>query len=311
MAATASAAPGVGRRNRRLWNQEAVEGYICIAPWLIGFVAFVAGPMIAALVISFTYWSLLAPPEWIGLENYQRLVSDPLFTTSLYNTMYISFTAVPLQLILALLIAMALNQKLGGLTIYRTIFYLPSQMPIVASALLWMWVFNPDYGLANALLYMVGLPGLGWLFDPALSKPSIILITLWGGIGTPLIIFLAGLQSVPDTLYEAANIDGAGPIDRFRNITLPMLSPIIFFNLIIGIIASFQAYFTLVFVTTQGGPANSTMILILYIYFKAFRDFDMSYASAMAWALFVIVLTLTAINFLLARWWVHYEGGDA
>jgi multiple sugar transport system permease protein len=311
MAATATTAPALGRQSRRLWNQEAVEGYICIAPWLIGFIAFVAGPMIAALVISFTHWSLLSPPEWIGLENYERLVADPMFRISLWNTMFISFIAVPLQLVLALLIAMALNQKLAGLTVYRTIFYLPSQMPIVASALLWMWVFNPDYGLANALLHMVGLPGLGWLFDPNLSKPSIILITLWGGIGTPLIIFLAGLQSVPDTLYEAANIDGAGPIDRFRSITLPMLSPIIFFNLIIGIIASFQAYFTLVFVTTQGGPANSTTILILYIYFKAFRDFDMSYASALAWALFVFVLVLTAINFMLARWWVHYEGGDA
>lgn len=311
MAATATTVPELGRRSRRLWNQEAVEGYVCILPWLIGFFAFVAGPMIAALVISFTHWSLLSPPEWVGLENYERLVADPLFRTSLFNTMFISFIAVPLQLVLALLIAMALNQNLAGLTVYRTIFYLPSQMPIVASALLWMWVFNPDYGLANALLHIVGLPGLGWLFDPNLSKPSIILITLWGGIGTPLIIFLAGLQSVPDTLYEAANIDGAGPIDRFRSITLPMLSPIIFFNLIIGIIASFQAYFTLVFVTTQGGPANSTMILILYIYFKAFRDFDMSYASALAWALFVIVLALTAINFMLARWWVHYEGGDA
>jgi multiple sugar transport system permease protein len=311
MAATTTTVPALGRRSRRLWNQETVEGYVCILPWLIGFVLFVAGPMIAALVISFTHWSLLSPPEWIGLENYQRLLADPMFTTSLVNTAYISFIAVPLQLGLALLIALALNQKLAGLAIYRTIFYLPSQMPIVASALLWMWVFNPDYGLANALLYTLGLPGLGWLFDPNLSKPSIILITLWGGIGTPLIIFLAGLQSVPETLYEAANIDGAGPLDRFRSITLPMLSPIIFFNLIIGIIASFQAYFTLVFVTTSGGPANSTTILILYIYFKAFRDFEMSYASALAWALFLIVLALTAVNFLLARWWVHYEGGDA
>jgi len=311
MAASATAAPVVGRRSRRHWNQEAVEGYVCILPWLIGFVAFVAGPMIAALVISFTRWSLLEPPQWIGFQNYQRLFADPMFYNTIRNTAFISFLAVPLQLVLALLIAMALNEKLRGITIYRTIFYLPSQMPIVASALLWLWVFNPDFGLANALLHTVGLPGLGWLFDPNLSKPSIILITLWGGIGTPLIIFLAGLQSVPDSLYEAASIDGAGPIDRFRNITLPMLSPIIFFNLIIGIIASFQAYFTLVFVTTQGGPANSTMILILYIYYKAFRDFDMSYAASLAWVLFLIVLALTAINFALARWWVHYEGGDA
>ena len=311
MAASATAAHGVGRRSRRLWNQEAVEGYACILPWLIGFLAFVAGPMIAALVISFTRWSLLEPPQWIGFQNYERLFADPMFFNTVRNTAFISFLAVPLQLVLALLIAMGLNEKLKGVTIYRTIFYLPSQMPIVACALLWLWVFNPDFGLANAMLYTVGLPGLGWLFDPNLSKPSIVLITLWGGIGTPLIIFLAGLQSVPDSLYEAASIDGAGALARFRNITLPMLSPIIFFNLIIGIIASFQAYFTLVFVTTQGGPANSTMILILYIYFKAFRDFDMSYAAALAWVLFLIVLALTAVNFALARWWVHYEGGEA
>jgi multiple sugar transport system permease protein len=311
MAATTTAATGLNRRPRRLLSQEAVEGYVCILPWLIGFLCFVAGPMIAALLISFTDWSLLAPPEWIGFDNYRRIYNDPIFYVSLANTAYISLLAVPLSLALALLIAMALNEKLKGIAIYRTIFYLPSQMPIVASALLWLWVFNPDFGLANALLNMVGLPGIGWLFHPSSSKPSIVLITLWGGIGTPLIIFLAGLQSVPDSLYEAASIDGAGPFARFKSITLPMLSPIIFFNLIIGIIASFQAYFTLVFVTTQGGPANSTMILILYIYFKAFRDFDMSYASALAWVLFLVVLVLTAVNFALARLWVHYEGGAA
>jgi multiple sugar transport system permease protein len=311
MAAFTTTAVASGGRSRRVPIQQAVEGYVCILPWLIGFVCFVAGPMIAALLISFTDWSMLAPPEKIGLHNYQRLAGDPLFFQTVRNTAFISFIAVPLQLILALSIAMALNEKLAGISIYRTIFYLPSQMPIVASALLWLWVFNPDYGLANAMLYTVGLPGLGWLFDPTLSKPSIILITLWGGIGTPLIIFLAGLQSVPDSLYEAASIDGAGAFARFRNITLPMLSPIIFFNLIIGIIASFQAYFTLVFVTTQGGPANSTRILILYIYDKAFRDFDMAYASALAWMLFLMVLVLTALNFALARMWVHYEGGEA
>jgi len=311
MAATAASATSVRRRSRRFLSQEAVEGYVCILPWFIGFLCFVAGPMVAALLISFTDWSMLSPPEWIGFDNYRRLYNDPMFYITLANTAYISFLAVPLQLTLALLIAMALNEKLKGVAIYRTIFYLPSQMPIVASALLWLWVFNPDFGLANAMLNLAGLPGIGWLFDPAYSKPSIVLITLWGGIGTPLIIFLAGLQSVPDSLYEAASIDGAGPLARFRNITLPMLSPIIFFNLIIGIIASFQAYFTLVFVTTSGGPANSTMILILYIYFKAFRDFDMSYASALAWVLFLIVLALTAVNFALARLWVHYEGGSA
>jgi multiple sugar transport system permease protein len=310
VAVSAGSARALAHPRRRPRLGQAVEGYACILPGLIGFVCFVAGPMVAALVISLMDWSMLSPPEWVGLGNYQRLLQDPLFYTVLFNTAFISFLSVPLQLVLALLIALGLNQKLSGVNVYRTIFYLPSQMPVVASALLWLWVLNPEFGLANALLNALSLPPLGWLFDPYLSKPSIVMITLWGGIGTPLIIFLAGLQSVPDSLYEAASIDGAGPLARFRSITLPMLSPIIFFNLIIGIIASFQAYFTLVFITTQGGPANSSMIFILYIYYKAFRDFAMGYAAALAWVLFLIVLVLTAINFGLARFWVHYEGGD-
>ena len=310
MARTMSTAPVSAPVRRHFLSQQAIEGYVCITPWLIGFLCFVAGPMVAALVISFLDWSMLAPPEWAGPANYRRLLADPLFYTVLYNTAFISFLSVPLQLIIALVIALGLNEKLSGVNLYRTIFYLPSQMPVVASALLWLWVFNPEFGLANALLNALGMPPLNWLFDPVLSKPSIVLITLWGGIGTPLIIFLAGLQGVPASLHEAAAIDGAGAFARFRHVTLPMLSPIIFFNLIIGIIASFQAYFTLVFITTQGGPANTSMIYILYIYYKAFRDFDMSYAAALAWVLFLIVLVLTAINFLLARFWVHYEGAE-
>jgi multiple sugar transport system permease protein len=310
MAVSAPTAGALAFPRQRLRLRRAVEGYACILPWLIGFVCFTAGPMVAALIISFMDWSMLSPPEWIGLGNYQKLLADPLFYTVVFNTAFISFLSVPLQLVLALLIALGLNQKLQGVNFYRTIFYLPSQMPVVASALLWLWVFNPEFGLANALLNLAGLPPLGWLFDPNLSKPSIVLITLWGGIGTPLIIFLAGLQGVPESLYEAASIDGAGALARFRHITLPMLSPIIFFNLIIGVIASFQAYFTLVFITTGGGPANSSMIFILYIYYKAFRDFAMGYAAALAWVLFLIVMALTAINFGLARFWVHYEGGD-
>ncbi|MGE3269579.1 MAG: carbohydrate ABC transporter permease [Chloroflexota bacterium] len=308
--ATSAGTISTPAHSRRRLSQQSIEGYVCILPWAIGFLCFVAGPMVAALIISFLDWSMLAPPEWAGLANYQRLAEDPLFYTVLYNTAYISFLSVPLQLIVALVIALGLNEKLRGINFYRTIFYLPSQMPVVASALLWLWVFNPEFGLANALLNMLGLPPLRWLFDPVLSKPSIVLITLWGGIGTPLIIFLAGLQGVPSSLYEAAEIDGAGPFSRFRYVTLPLLSPIIFFNLIIGVIASFQAYFTLVFITTQGGPANTSLIYILYIYYKAFRDFDMSYAAALAWVLFMIVLVLTGVNFLLARYWVHYEGAE-
>lgn len=296
----------------RRWRPgQALEGYLCILPWLIGFICFTAGPMVAALAIGFTKWSMLSAPEFIGLENYRRaLTVDPLFWTSLYNTAYLSFLSVPLQLAVALLVALGLNQKLRGVNFFRTIFYLPSQMPVVANALLWLWIFQPDFGLANVMLQSIGLEPLRWLFDVNTSKPSILLVTLWAGIGTPMIIFLAGLQGVPESLYEAANIDGAGPLARFWNITLPLLSPIIFFNLIIGIINSFQAYFTLVYVTTQGGPANSTLIYIIYIYFKAFQDFDMGYAAALAWILFAIVLVLTGLNFSLARLWVHYEGGD-
>jgi multiple sugar transport system permease protein len=311
MAVTVHTAGAPARSGRRLLRQQTIEGYACILPWLIGFVFFVAGPMLAAFAISFTDWSMLSTPEFIGLDNYKRLLNDPLFYTVLFNTAFISFLAVPLHLAIALVIALGLNEKLHGINIYRTIFYLPSQMPVVASALLWLWILNPDFGLANALLDVLGLPPLRWLFDPQLSKPSIVLITTWGGVGVPMIIFLAGLQGVPETLHEAASIDGAGSFARFRHITLPMLSPIIFFNLIIGIIASFQAYFTLVFITTQGGPANTSLIYIVYIYFKAFRDFDMGYAATLAWVLFLIVLVLTGLNFLLARFWVHYEGGDA
>jgi multiple sugar transport system permease protein len=266
--------------------------------------------MVGSLAMSFTDWEIISPPQWIGPSNFQHLLRDPLFYQALSNTAYISFLAVPLQLCLALLIALGLNQRLRGVNFYRTVFFLPSQMPLVASALLWLWILNPDFGLANAALRIVGLPPLGWLFDVNLAKPSIVLITLWGGIGTAMIIFLAGLQGVPESLYEAASIDGAGAGARFWHVTLPMLSPVIFFNLIIGIIASFQAYFTLVYTTTQGGPANATLIYILYLFFKAFQDFEMGYAASLAWVLFLVVVILTAIQFGLARRWVYYEGGE-
>jgi multiple sugar transport system permease protein len=298
------------RRRSSLARQQAIEGYLCLLPWLIGFVCFTLGPMVGAFALSFAEYDIITPPEFTGLANFHRILKDPLFYRSLSNTAYISLLSVPLQQALALALALALNQRLRGIAIYRTIFYLPSQMPLVAAALLWLWVFNPDFGLANALLDTVGLPPLKWLFDVNLVKPSIVLITLWGGIGTPMIVFLAGLQGVPESLYEAAAIDGAGAWQRFRSVTVPMISPVIFFNLIIGVIASFQAYFTLVYTTTQGGPANTSLIYIIYLFFKAFKDFEMGYASSLAWLLFLVVLVLTGIQFLLARKWVHYEGGE-
>jgi multiple sugar transport system permease protein len=302
--------PGRGLPRPRRWRRQTIEGYLCILPWLVGFLGFTAGPMVGSLALSFTEWQILTPPHFIGLGNFQQVKADPLFYQALYNTAYISLFSVPLQLAIALLVAIGLNQKLRGVNVFRTIFFLPSQMPLVASALLWLWLLNPDYGLANALLTALGLPTLKWLFDVNLAKPSIVLITLWGGIGVPMLIFLAGLQGVPESLYEAASIDGAGTVARFRHITLPMLSPVVFFNLIIGVIASFQAYFTLVYVTTQGGPANASLIYIIYLYFKAFQDFDMGYASTLAWILVVIVVVLTGLQFGLARRWVYYEGAE-
>jgi multiple sugar transport system permease protein len=203
-----------------------------------------------------------------------------------------------------------LNEKLRAMPLFRTIFYLPSQTPLVATAFLWTWIYHPDFGLANALLTTVGLSPQNWLFDLQLAKPSLILITLWSGIGVPMIIFLAGLQGVPQSLYEAAEIDGAGAFARFRNVTLPMVSPVLFFNLIIGIIASFQGFFTIVFLTTGGGPVYATLIYVVYIYFRAFQDFKMGYAAALAWVLFLIIMVMTAIQFLLARRWVYYEGSE-
>lgn len=288
----------------------AIEGYLCILPWLVGFVCFTALPMIGSLGLSFAKWDMLTTPKLIGLANFQRLIADPLFYQALFNTAFISFLSVPLQLILALTLALGLNERLRGVHVYRTIFFMPSQMPLVASALLWLWIYNPDFGLANGLLNSLGLPGLRWLFDVNLAKPSVVLVALWGGVGVPMIIFLAGLQGVPESLYEAASIDGAGRWSRFRNITLPMISPVVFFNLIIGIISSFQAYFTLVYITTGGGPVNATLIYVLYLFFKAFQDFEMGYASSLAWVLFMVVVILTAIQFVLARRWVYYEGAE-
>jgi multiple sugar transport system permease protein len=300
------ARPVIASQRSTLRRHEVIDGYLAILPWLVGFLAFTAVPVVASIGIAFTNWQILTPATWAGLANFTKLLSDQLFWQTLYNTVYISFISVPLQLLLALGTALAMNVRLRGIAVYRLIFYLPSQTPLVANALLWLWILNPDYGLANVLLGYLGIPSLQWLFDPVLAKPSIILISLWG-IGNAMMIFLAGLQGIPETLYEAAEIDGAGVWERFRRITLPMLSPVLFFNLVIGVIGSFQAYFTLVYITTGGGPANATLIYILYLYQKAFEDFNMGYASALALILFGIVIALTRLQFWFAQRWVYYE----
>jgi multiple sugar transport system permease protein len=242
------------------------------------------------------------------------LINDPLFTTALANTAYVTIISVPLYLMLALLLALALNQKMRGINIYRVIFFLPSQMPAVANTILWLWLFNPDYGLVNWVLSVFHLPTSQWIADPAMAKPSLILLGVWG-IGGGMIIYLAGLQGIPQALYEAADIDGAGTWNRFWNITLPMLSPVIFFNLIIGIIGSMQSGFTTTYIATggssdSGGPENSLLLFVLFIFHTAFVDFHMGYAALLAWVLCILILVLTLVNFKLAGRWVYYEGAE-
>jgi multiple sugar transport system permease protein len=258
------------------------------------------------MLISFTRWEIVTPWEWVGLAQYEKLFADDRFYLSLYNTAFYVFLGVPIHLFTALLAALAMNLKIHGTRVYRTIYYLPSITPAVANSILWLWIFNPEFGLANAFLGIFGLPQLYWLQDPRLAKPAFIIMSLWS-IGGQMVILLAGLQGIPQSLYDAASIDGGGVWARFRHITLPMLSPTLFFNLIMAIIGAFQV-FTQAYVITAGGPENATLFYVLYLYRMAFENFRMGYASAMAWMLFLVILAFTFIQFRLADVWVFYEG---
>ena len=284
-------------------------GYVFILPWLIGFLLFTAGPMLASLYLSFCKYDLHTL-TWVGARNYEVLLrQDPLFWKSLTNTALYVLFSVPLGLTGSLAIALLLNQKVKGLAFFRTAFYLPSLVPAVASALVWQWIFHPDAGLLNYGLSMLGVKGPQWLQDPKTALPSLILMSLWGIGGSRMVIFLAGLQGISDELYEAASLDGAKGWAAFRHITLPMLSPTLFFNLVLGIIGSFQV-FTSAYVMTNGGPNNATLMYVLYLYNNAFRYFKLGKASAMAWILFVILLIFTLVQFRSASKWVYYEGGE-
>lgn len=289
-----------------LKRREAIDGYLFIMPWIIGFILFVSGPMIGALALSFTSWDLFSDPEWIGLENYRELRDDRRVWISLYNTAFYTFLSVPLNLTVALLAAMLLNTNVKGQPFFRTAFYLPAVMPAVANAVLWYYILNPDAGLANQVLGALGLPQSQWLFAPDTAKPTFILMGLWG-IGNTMVIFLAGLQGVPQSLYDAALIDGAGPFQRFRVVTFPMLSPVILFNLILGIIGSFQI-FTSAYLLTDGGPRNSTLFSVLYLFRLGFEQFQMGYAAAFSWLIFAVILVFTLIQLALSRRWTYYEG---
>jgi len=291
-------------RARGYFRHEFYAGYLFASPWFIGFLTFGGGPLIFSLFISFCQYDVLSPPKFVGLANYLHMFEDPLFYKSLWNTVYMAL-AVPIGLTLTLGIALLLNLEVRGIALYRTLFYLPAIMPAVAASLLWIWIFNPQEGVLNALLARAGVAGPKWLQDELWSKPALIIMVVWGSGGT-LIIWLAGLKGIPKHLYEAAEIDGAGRLRRFVSVTLPMLSPYILFNLIMGFIGTFQI-FTQAFVMTQGGPVDSTLFYVYYLFNNAFRYMRMGYASALAWILFGIVLLLTVLQLQVSRRWVYYE----
>jgi multiple sugar transport system permease protein len=287
-------------------RREAIAGYLFAAPWLIGLLGLTAAPALASIYLSFTEYQLVKPPSFIGLGNYVKLFTDdPRFTKALLNTAFMVVVGVPAQMIAGLAVALLLNQRVRGLAVYRTIFFLPSQVTGVALALMWGWILNPQFGIVAQGLGLLGVQAPLWLVDPTWVKPAFILMGLWS-IGTSMIIWLAGLQGIPDIYYEAAQIDGAGPWRRFWSITLPLLTPTTFFVLITSIIGTFQI-FAQAFVLTRGGPNDASLFYALYIYEQAYRFFQMGYAAALAWVLFVIVLALTLLNLRLARSWVYYE----
>ena len=295
----------VRARQSKLQRRRNIEGYLFISPWILGFLIFTLGPIIASLLMSFTNWDVVTPPSWVGAANYKSMMSDELFRKALINTVYYTAFSVPLGMITALSLALLLNQKLKGTYIFRTIYYLPAVTSGVAVALLWRWIFNPEFGVANYILLKFGLPALGWLSDPKWAMPALIIMSIWG-VGNGMLIYLAGLQGIPTELYEAAEIDGAGPRRKFWSITLPLLTPTIFFNMVMSIIGSFQV-FTNAYVMTGGGPANATLFYVLYLYRNAFEWFKMGYASALAWVLFIIILIPTLLQFKFANKWVHYQ----
>ncbi len=304
---TKAKTPEEKRRQAREAGRDNKAGYLFLLPWLIGLVVITIGPMLASLYLSFTNYSLIQAPKWVGLDNYARMLTDERLHNSIKVTFIYVFVSTPLQLAVALAIALLLNEGMRGLPFYRSVFYLPSMLGgSVAIAVLWRQMFEVD-GLVNQVLRLFGFEATtSWIGDPSTALWTIILLHVWT-FGSPMVIFLAGLRQIPGMYYEAASVDGASKWSQFRKITLPLLSPIIFFNLVLQIIGAFQA-FTQAYVVSNGtgGPSDSTMFYTLYLYQKGFVQFQMGYAAAMAWLLLVIIAAFTAINFYFSKKWVFY-----
>lgn len=296
------------RQMTRAERRQALEGYLFISPWFIGFVLLVAGPMAFAVYLSLCSWTGLAEVKFIGLDNFRLLLRDDSFWNSLRVTAYYTFLTVPLSLVLGLGLAMLLNQRIVALAWFRTAFYLPSITSTVAVAVIWWTLFNVDFGLVNTILGWFGIEPIPWLVSGKWVIPALVIMSLWG-VGGSMVIYLAGLQGIPTELYEAAEIDGASGVAKFQAVTVPMLSPVILFNLIMGIIGSFQV-FTNAWVMTRGGPGGASRFLVLYIYENAWQFMRMGYAAALSWVLFFIVLGFTLLVFRLTGRYVYYAGAQ-
>jgi multiple sugar transport system permease protein len=297
---------------QRLSGQTRLEfrwGVLMAIPAILGFLIFTIGPMLASFFFSLTDWTIGASPNFVGADNYTRLVGDELFWKSLSVTTYYTLGAVPLTLIVGFFLALLLNQRVRGLSFWRTIYYVPTLVPAIANAILWLWIFNPDFGLLNSVLRQAGLPTSQWIYSETAVVPSLVIMSTWG-FGNAMVIFLAGLQGVPRHLYEAVSIDGGGTWARFRYVTLPMMTPTIFYNLVVGVIGTFQV-FNQAYVMTQGGPNNASLFYIFYLYRTAFTESEMGYASALAWVLFMVIMVVTFLLFQNARRWVYYEMAGA
>lgn len=290
----------IERHNLRL-------GLMFVSPWLIGLVVFQLYPIVASMYFSLCDYSVLQKATFIGLGNYTDLVHDEVFGLALRNTLFYAVLALPLGLIVSFATAVLLNSGVRGMTVYRTIFFLPSLVPAVASAILWLWILNGEYGVLNFGLAKLGIHGPGWLSDPHWSKPALVLMSLWG-VGHAVVIYLAGLQDVPQQLYEAAELDGAGYWGKLRHVTIPMMSPVIMFNLIMGIIGSLQMFALPYIMLPDGQPARSAYFYAVYLYDNALKYLQMGYASAMAWIMFLLTLVLTLISMKVSNKHVHYEG---
>jgi len=293
------------RRPSKNERREWIAGYLFASPFIIGFLIFTAYPMAYSIWLAFHKWDLLTPPKFVGFANLAKMIADPVANLSLYNSAYYTIFAVPIQLVISFALALALTQPLRGRDFYRAGFYLPIIVPLVASSVVWQRVFSPDFGILNEFLGWFGLGPYKWLFDPALAKPAFVFMSFWM-IGRQMVIFIAGLGNIPETLYEAANLDGAGPWTRLFKITVPMMTPLIFYNMVIAIVNSFQSFIPAL-IMTDGGPENATLFAVLNIYRQGFQYFNLGYASALAWEFFLIVVGFTIAQFYLSNRWVFYE----